>query len=104
MADTTISKLTRQHRRIVTLMHGALPQRVVEMLDDTANDVLGQLAEAEATTWLEFSDKVACLVGGLPHDPTSGWLVRVRDSFAADLLALPVHSAWAESELAEAAE
>lgn len=89
MADTTVTQLVRDYRKMATLMNGGLPERVIEMLGDTSRDVLLELAEAPASTWQDFSEKVAVLIGALPADPLPGWLARIRDSFADDLRALP---------------
>jgi hypothetical protein len=70
-------------------MAGCLPERVNEVLEETGYSVLKELADARATSWEEFADKVSTLVGALPHDPLPGWLNRLKDSFAEDVYALP---------------
>ena len=103
MADqtNTIDVLIRTYEKTADLRAGCLPDRVNEALEETGYGVLKELANARATTWEEFADKVATLVGALPHDPLPGWLNRLRDSFAEDVYALP---AMEVCDLAEAAE
>jgi len=56
--------------------------------------------DAQGQTWPEIAGKVATLVGALPHDPLPGWLNRLRESFADDVMAL----AALPVQVAEAAE
>jgi hypothetical protein len=100
-AKSIIPELVRTHSRITDLMAGCLPERVNETLEQTGYSVLKELADARANTWKEFADKVATLVGALPHDPLPGWLNRLRDSFAEDVYSLPALSAC---DMVEAAE
>ncbi|MFK4537940.1 hypothetical protein ABIA00_006123 [Bradyrhizobium ottawaense] len=59
----TIPELVHDHRKIVALMQGSLPERVTETLRETGYDILKELAHAQPETWPEFADKAATLVG-----------------------------------------
>ncbi|WP_445222114.1 hypothetical protein ACKWRH_20790 [Bradyrhizobium sp. Pa8] len=101
-SNTPVAQLVQDYCKVTTLKQGALPERVIKMLEETGYDVLKELANEQAQTWDEFAAKVSTLVGAL-NDPLPGWLNHLKDSFAADLLALPVPSFW-DDELAQAAE
>lgn len=71
-AKSIVPELVCTHSRITTLLAGDLPERINEALKETGYSVLKELADARATTWGEFADKVSTLVGALPHDPPAG--------------------------------